>query len=161
MTFEQIQQRAATTAKALADYQHSSGAMVRYNYTGYQARVDELRREANDAQRALTNAQHENERAALINAVLADAQANGVRLEQERVAAEQAQQAQREAAFKNKARSIYIDANGGSAYGFEESWPGMKAEFVKKHVLAQLDEAHEQSDPVAQFIARMNSARGA
>lgn len=160
MTFEQIQQRAAATAKALADYQHSSGAMVRYNYTGYTARVDELRREANAAERALTNAQHENERAALINSVLSDAQANGVRLEQERVAAEQAQQAAAEAAFKNKARSLYIDANG-SAYGFEESWPGMKAEFVKKHVLSQLDEVKAESDPVARFITKMNQARGA
>ena len=160
MTFEQIQQRAAATAKALADYQHSSGAMARYNYAGFTARVDELQREANEAQRALANAQHENAQQDLINSVLADAQANGVRLEQERVAAEQAQQAQREAAFKSRARSIYIDANG-SAYGFEESWPATKAEFVKKHVLAQLDEAKAESDPVAQFITKMNQERGA
>ena len=160
MTFEQIQQRAAATAKALADYQHSSGAMARYNYAGFTARVDELQREANEAQRALANAQHEKERTDLIDSILADAQANGVRLEQERVAAQQAQQAAAEAAFKNKARSLYIDANG-SAYGFEESWPGMKAEFVKKHVLSQLDEVKAESDPVARFITKMNQARGA
>jgi|GEM_PF-7095351 len=160
MTFEQIQQRAADAAKALLDYQYSSSAMALYNHAGFTARVDELRSAADAAERALAEAQHQNANSDLINSILSDAQANAVRLERERAAAQAERQAQQEAEFKRTALAIYTNANG-SAFGFEDSWPALKAEFVKKHVLSKLAEVHGQSDAVEQFIAQMNHERPA